>query len=154
MEGVTDVSSNENVEKVEVTISKKDYVDAIEVLEKKFKRRIKMELTQLEHFHQLLQPPEFVEKMKQVVLFWNQEYEKILKIPVKDNEVISILCILEQKIGPIIQQELNFAPEHVQQEINGWAKDEFMRIKQKKMPISKEQLKKNNDSFLPDYLKK
>lgn len=154
MEGVTDVSSNKNVEKVEVTVSKKDYVDAIEVLEKKFKRRIKMELTQLEQFHQLLQPPEFVEKMKKVVLFWNQEYEKILKIPVKDNEVISILCILEQKIGPIIQQELNFVPEHVQQEINGWAKDEFMRIKQKKMPISKEQLKKNNDSFLPDYLKK
>lgn len=154
MEGVTDVSSNENVEKIEVTISKKDYVDAIEILEKKFKRRIKMELTQLEHFHQLLQPPEFVEKMKQVVLFWNQEYEKLLNIPVKDNEVISILCILEQKIGPIIQQELNFAPDHVQQEINCWAKDEFIRIKQKNMPISKEQLKKNNDSFLPDYLKK
>ena len=154
MEGITDVSSNENVEKIEVTISKKDYIYGIEILEKKFKRRINMELTQLEHFHQLLQPPQFIEKMKQVVLFWNQEYEKILKIPVKTSEVITILCILEQKIGPIIQQELNYTPQHVQQEINGWAKDEFMRIKQKKMPISKEQLKKNNDSFLPDYLKK
>lgn len=130
-----------------------EMMENTDIIRAKFAKKFKIDIAD---FSPILKLPENEQDdlLERIVYFWNTEYAKLKRIPDKDVDVFAQIVIYEQTIHRSLQAIINTLPDDRQKRLIISAKEAYDKKKEERKPKSKEEMKKINDSFLPDHLKK
>ena len=133
-------------------ISKLEYTNNLETIGKKFNKYTKDRIEVFDNLPLLLEklPLETVlNKIVMYTVFWNLETNKLLAIEDKDREIRIQLYIYENLKKKLEKFLENFSPEQ-RNIILKVAREQYdSKRKKKSVPLSKEEQKRVDESFLP-----
>ena len=139
-----------------ISITKLEYSNNLEIINKKFTKYTKDHIEIFDNLPLLAEklPIETVlDKMVMYTVFWNLETNRLLAIEDKDHETRIQLWIYDKLKKQLEKFLENFSPEQ-RNIILKVAREQYDNKRKKKfVPLSNEEQKKVNDSFLPPELR-
>lgn len=135
-----------------ISITKLEYSNNLEIIGEKFTKYTKDHIEIFDNLPLLAEklPLETVlDKMVMYTVFWNLETNRLLAIEDKDHETRIQLWIYDKLKNQLEKFLENFSPEQRNMLLKVAREEYDSKKKKKSVPLSKEDQKRVNDSFLP-----